>query len=70
VSEVRNPRKALIRDLNYLIMLEAILGKRPADAVQLIFSINLDWPTRITETDFFKRVKEMAKAKVCVFLSS
>jgi hypothetical protein len=64
------PRKALSRDLNCLIMLEAISAKRPTDAAQLKFSINLDWPAQITETEFFKRVKEMPKAKVCGFLSS
>ena len=42
--KVRNPRKALIRDLNYLIMLEAIAAKRPAERPQLMFSVNLDWP--------------------------
>lgn len=68
--KVRNPRKALLRDLAYLINLEAISAKRPADAGQLMFSINLDWPTQITETEFFKRVKEMPKAKVYGFLSS
>ena len=70
MSEVRNPRKALLRDLAYLINLEAISANRPADAGQLMFSINLDWPTQITETEFFKRVKEMPKAKVYGFLSS
>ena len=68
--KVRNPRKALLRDLAYLINLEAISAKRPADAAQLMFSINLDWPTQITETEFFKRVKEMPKAKLYGFLSS
>jgi hypothetical protein len=67
--KVRNPRKALLRDLASLINLEAISAKRPADAGQLMFSINLDWPTQITETEFFKRVKEMPKAKVYGFLS-
>jgi hypothetical protein len=35
-----------------------------------MFSINLDWPAQITETEFFKRVKEMPKAKIYGFLSS
>jgi hypothetical protein len=33
-------------------------------------SINLEWPTQITETEFFKRAKELPKAKVYGFLSS
>ena len=30
---------------------------------------NLDWPTKITETEFFRRVKEMPKGKSYGFLS-
>ena len=67
---VKNPRKALIRDLSYLAELQAIETKRAADKVDFIISINLDWPAQITESEFFKRVKEMPKAKVHGFLSS
>ena len=68
--KVSNPRKALIRDLNYLIHLQAIQVKRLADKSDYLFSINLDWPTQITETEFFRRVKELPKAKGYGFLSS
>jgi hypothetical protein len=30
----------------------------------------LDWPTKITETEFFQRVKAMPKAKLHGFLST
>ncbi len=68
--QVKNPRKALIRDLVYLAGLQAIDIKRTADKTGFIISINLDWPTQITESEFFKRVKDMPKAKVYGFLSS
>ena len=34
-----------------------------------MLSVNIDWPTEITETEFFRRVKEMPKGKVYGFLS-
>jgi hypothetical protein len=67
---VKNPRKAVIRDLSYLAGLLAIEIKQAADKLDFIISINLDWPTQITENEFFKRVKEMPRAKVHGFLSS
>ena len=67
---LKNFRKALIRDLSYLAALQAIEIKETDDKSDAIISINLDWPTQITESDFFKRVKEMPKAKIHGFLSS
>ncbi len=68
---LKNPRKALIRDLSYLASLQAIeIKPQAADKLDFIISINLDWPTQITESEFFKRVKAMPKAKVHGFLSS
>lgn len=66
---VKNPYKALIRDLNALIELDAISGKRIAAEGDFLISIRLEWPTKITETEFFQRVKAMPKAKVHGFLS-
>lgn len=68
---LRNPRKALVRDLNHLIGLRAIGFERLADPPGgYRLSINLDWPMQITETEFFRRVKEMPKGKVYGFLST
>jgi len=66
---VKNPQKALIRDLNSLIGLEAMQAKRLPEDGAVLLSINLEWPSEITETEFFKRVKEMPKGKVYSFLS-
>jgi Fic family protein len=67
---VKNPYRALIRDLSYLIRLQAMRAKRLPDDGGFQLSINLDWPMQITETEFFKRVKEMPKGKVYGFLST
>lgn len=64
---LKNPELALIRDLNYLLHLGAITGYQDED--RGIVLANLDWPTEITETEFFKRVKSMPKGKVHGFLS-
>ncbi len=68
--EMKNPYKALVRDLSYLITLEAISARPHAEKSDILISIRLEWPTRITETEFFRKVKEMPKAKVHGFLSS
>ncbi len=59
---LKNPVRALIRDINGLIQLEAISVRRVGEDRYEI-SVRLEWPTEITETEFFKRVKEMPRAK-------
>jgi Fic family protein len=70
IFNVQNPYKALVRDLNYLIGMGAIAAKRLPDKTGFLITINLDWPTKITETEFFQRVKAMPKGKVYGFLSA
>ncbi len=66
--EVKNRFKAFARDLSYLIDMGALNVKKTEEK-SFIFSINLDWPTQITETEFFRKVKDMPKVKVYGFLS-
>lgn len=68
--KVKNPYKALVRDLNYLIRLKAIVAKRLSEDAGFLVSIRLEWPTQITETEFFRRAKDMPKGKVYGFLST
>ena len=68
--DVANPYKALIRDLNYLIGLQAVTAQRLPDNQGFLVRINLDWPTKITETEFFRRMKDLPKGKVYGFLST
>jgi Fic family protein len=67
---VKNPWKALSRDLNYLITLGAVTVSRLPEQRGFLLSVNLDWPTTITETEFFRLVKEMPKGRAFGFLSS
>jgi Fic family protein len=66
---LKNPEKALARDLNYLIGLDAISGRRLEDHTAVL-KINLQWPTQITETEFFRLVRGLPKGKLHGFLSS
>lgn len=65
---LKNPYKALIRDINYLLGLRAINCKKLSDGRYEFFA-RLEWPTEVTETEFFESVKEMPKAKTHGFLS-
>lgn len=67
-GQLNNPRKALVRDINYLIGLGAVGFDRLADNKVNLF-VRLEWPTKITETEFFARVQKMPKAKTHGFLS-
>jgi Fic family protein len=66
---VKNPSKALARDLIYLLELQAIRVRELEESRGYAVSVNLEWPTQITETEFFRRVKAMPKGKVYGFLS-
>jgi Fic family protein len=66
---VKNPFKALIRDLSYLLRLQALRAKEVPDRRDWLLSVNLEWPTQITESEFFKRVKDLPKAKLNAFRS-
>lgn len=65
-ASLKTPTKAAIRDLNELIHLGAILVERDADDISI--RINLDWPTQITETEFFKLIRNLPRAKTHLFL--
>ena len=65
------PLSALVRDLLRLQGLRALQvssGKMPAGPIFMI-SVNLDWPSRITETDFFEMLKTLPKAKTNVLVA-
>ncbi len=67
---LENPSKAFPRDVSYLLELEAISFERLPEARNVLLRLNLDWPTQITETEFFRRVKQFPKGKSYPFLSS
>ncbi len=65
---LQNPHRALTRDLAQLLHLGAISGRQD-DKKTLWIAPRLEWPTEITETDFFERVKSFPKAKTSSLLS-
>jgi len=67
-QKLSNVQKAFFRDLNNLIEMGAIFARKNGTDRWLI-APNLDWPTQITESEFFKIVSQMPKAKTHSFLS-
>ena len=60
--------QALIRDVNHLLRLNAIRIEGPEKGPWTI-AVRLEWPTEITETEFFRKVKELPKAKTLPLLA-
>lgn len=62
-----NPMKALVRDINYLAALGAVIvWKDKKEQIQI--KLNLDWPAQITETKFFEITREFPRAKSRSFI--
>jgi Fic family protein len=64
-SSRKRPLEALARDI---VRLEALGAVRIAPAShgakrRVMVSVNLDWPSSMTETDFFRQVSELPKSK-------
>lgn len=66
-ASLKNPVKALVRDVNHLSALEATWVKKIAEG-RYQLGVRLQWPTEITETEFFEKVKTLPKAKTLSFL--
>jgi cell filamentation protein, protein adenylyltransferase len=59
--------KAFIRDMSGLIELRAIKIDKVADHKWNI-AIRLEWPSEITDSDFFEKIRNMPKGKMYKFL--
>jgi Fic family protein len=60
------PLLAIIRDMNKLISIGSVrvAAREVTEGTrQLMVSVNLDWPTQVTETEFFRRLDSLKKAK-------
>jgi Fic family protein len=72
-GDVMNKDKALIRDMNHLISLGAVAYRNePIEKSKMIRSIfwaRLEWPTEITETEFFRKVSTLPRVKGQLFIS-
>lgn len=67
-KKVKNPRKAIVRDTNHLGSLRAINVEKTPNERYLV-SIRLEWPSEMTESEFFDLLKELPKAKSRSFLA-
>ena len=62
--------RAFSRDLMSLVTLEAISMREVTEPVlHFVCRINLMWPTEITESEFFTRIKKMPQGKMYGFLT-
>ncbi len=72
-SSRKAPHNAIIRDLNRLGALGAIRITReqtgPKGNYLFYLAVRLDWPSRITEAEFFAKIASMPKSKTYGFLS-
>ena len=66
-GELKNPVHALVRDLRQLEHLTAVTFRRDANNSFWV-DLRLEWPTEITQTAFFERVKSFPKAKTSSLL--
>lgn len=71
----KDPYLAMLRDLSRLIELGAISvhnePKTESNAKKAIYiSVKLDWPTTVTDSEFFAQLELLPKAKTHGFLSS
>ena len=64
---LKDPLGGLVRDLLNLEALDAIAIKQMGEGRYEI-AVNPEWPTRLTETDFFAKMKQYPKAKTLSFL--
>jgi Fic family protein len=65
-GSLKNPTKALIRDITSLLHLRAVSYVKQASGA-LLFDIRLEWPTEITETAFFRMIKQLPRARTQAF---
>jgi hypothetical protein len=66
-ARLGNPLKALVRDVNSLSALGAVKIEKLGEG-RYRLGVRLEWPTEITETAFFEKLKELPKAKTHSFL--
>lgn len=66
-KNVRNQTKAMLRDIHNLINLGAIrVDHTDPEAIRI--ASRLEWPSEITESEFFKKIREMPKGRTFRFL--
>jgi len=67
-ANLKNATRAQFRDLNALIHLKAISAEK-AEPGGYNLTVRLEWPTEITETEFFQQIQKLPRGKTHSFLS-
>jgi hypothetical protein len=71
-GDVKNPNKAMIRDVNHLLALKAIAYRHEpvekAKDQRMILWARLEWPSEITETEFFRKISTFPRVKESLFI--
>ena len=63
-ADLKNPRRAAVRDVNNLQELGAVTVYLDEDNKEtILIGVRLEWPTEITETEFFEHVKRLPHRK-------
>jgi hypothetical protein len=69
----KSPRAAIVRDINRLHELGAVSVSRDDSSPQkpvFYIMVNLDWPTKFTDTEVFALLEKLPKSKTYGFLST
>ena len=71
-ASLKDPSAAMFRDIGRLIALGAVGVKHQGETgrPELLIEVNLDWPSTLTDTEFFERLKQLPKSKTFRFLRS
>jgi Fic family protein len=71
-STLKAPFRAFIRDMNQLGRLGAIRIRKTPDKTpdeRYLISVRLEWPTEITETEFYRQINQLPEAKTRLMVS-
>ena len=64
----KNPLAAIVRDIDRLSVLGAVTVRWEEPSRDIYIGVNLDWPSTITDTEFFERLERLPKSKTYGFL--
>jgi len=70
-ANLSKPIPALIQDINYLIRIKAVEAEKLATPQpEYNIKVRLQWPTEITESDFFRAVSQLPHSRTYSLLST
>jgi hypothetical protein len=67
-ANLRNPWQAFVRDLSALFGLDAVVWVNKNDPQDMSVDVDLQWPQKVSEGEFFALIQKLPKAKTYNFL--